>query len=86
MTAKLATLVGENRRSRRKTVLKAATIEFEGGIGCIVRNMSDTGAGIDVANPSSLPIEFDLRIEGDNVRRYCAIVWRGQKRVGVVFV
>ena len=49
------------RASRRKRLLKAGTIEFgDGAITCIVRNMSDTGALLDVATPVGIPHHFTL--------------------------
>ncbi|MFK4386305.1 hypothetical protein ABIA40_005713 [Bradyrhizobium sp. USDA 223] len=42
----------ERRDKARHRVLKAGTIEFGGGaIDCTVRNLSDTGAALDVASP-----------------------------------
>jgi hypothetical protein len=49
------------RASRRKRLLKAGTIEFgDGAITCIVRNISDTGALLDVATPVGIPHHFTL--------------------------
>jgi hypothetical protein len=42
----------QQRASDRHRILKAATIEFGGGgITCMVRNVSDSGAMLDVSSP-----------------------------------
>jgi|GEM_PF-5939006 len=46
----------EKRSVRRYKVLKGATIAFGGaGVECTVRNLSSSGAAIDVADPVGLP-------------------------------
>jgi len=50
------------------------------------RDLSDTGAGLEVTSRLALPIEFDLSIELDHSRRYCAVVWCRETLVGMVFV
>lgn len=77
----------EKRASRRYRVFKGATITFEnGGIACTVRNVSDSGAAIDLENPVMLPQSFTLSITRDNFVRNCRPVWRNDKRVGLAFV
>ena len=52
----------ETRIAPRFCVSKAATIEFVGGcpIGCVVRNLSVTGAAIEVSDLSGIPDNFLL--------------------------
>lgn len=77
----------EKRASRRHRVFKGATITFENsGIACTVRNVSDSGAAIDLENPVMLPQAFTLSITRDNFVRNCRPVWRNDKRVGLAFV
>ena len=75
----------ENHRAApRHRVLKAGSVEFNGGaIDCTVRNVSDTGAAIEVASPAGIPESFWLVIHGEHTRRYCRVAWRTDKRVGV---
>ena len=74
------------RASPRKRVLKAGTIEFGGGaITCMVRNMSDTGAMLEVATPVGIPDHFTLVLQANKHRMPCRVVWRKEKRIGVVF-
>ncbi len=75
-----------DRAAQRRRVLKAGTIEFGGGgIDCTLRNISDTGAALEVTTPIGIPEEFTLVIPND-MRRNCRIVWRKEKRIGVTFV
>jgi PilZ domain len=76
----------ERRLSPRRKVLKGARIAFAGeGIACTVRNLSETGAGIDVPNALGLPPSFMLVIDRDGFMRRCHPVWCNGKRVGVAF-
>ncbi|WP_298253572.1 PilZ domain-containing protein [Bradyrhizobium sp.] len=74
----------EHRNTPRHRVLKGARIEFSGGaIDCTVRNLSDSGAALDVTSPLGIPTEFTLVTDGDH--RPCRVVWRKEKRIGVAF-
>ena len=76
----------ERRAKPRRRTLKAGTIEFDGGsIDCTIRNMSPTGAALDVASPVGIPREITLNIMSSHERQACHIVWRKEKRIGVVF-
>lgn len=77
----------EKRAAQRCRVFKGGTITFENsGIACIVRNMSDSGAAIDLESPVILPQSFTLSISRDNFVRNCRTVWRNDKRIGLAFV
>jgi hypothetical protein len=76
----------ERRQSLRRRVLKGARIAFaDEGIACTVRNLSETGAGLDVPNALGLPPSFMLVIERDGFMRRCHPVWCNDRRVGVAF-
>lgn len=78
----------DNKRAApRRRVLKAGIINFGGGsVSCTVRNLSDTGAAIEVESPIGIPATFDLVIvEAERTRRHCRVVWQHQKRIGVAF-
>lgn len=67
-------------------MLKAGTIEFGGGgIDCTVRNLSETGAALDVTSPLGIPEHVKLVVAADDVHRSCRVVWRKEKRIGVKF-
>ena len=75
-----------NRAALRQRVLKSATIEFHGGaIDCVIRNISETGAALEVASPLGIPETFNLVISGDHSSRLCKVAWRKDKRIGVAF-
>jgi hypothetical protein len=72
-----------HRVAARHRVLKGARIEFGNSVfDCTIRNLSDTGAALDVS-PVGLPAEFTLVADG--FRRSCKVVWRKEKRIGVTF-
>jgi hypothetical protein len=76
----------EKRAAPRYRVLKGATIAFDGnGIACTVRNLSSSGAAVELATPVSLPRSFMLLIEKDQFIRRCRPVWSNNKRIGVAF-
>lgn len=76
----------EHRAAQRRRMLKAATISFGGGaIDCIVRNLSETGASLEVISPVGIPDRFTLVVDADRSKLPCRIVWRREKRIGVRF-
>jgi hypothetical protein len=77
----------EERRTRfRQRVFKAGTIEFDGsGIECTVRNISEIGAGLEVASLSGIPHEITLNIPTRGGRHHGHVVWRQERRMGVAF-
>ena len=78
--------MNEHRTALRHRTLKAGKIEFGGGgIDCIVRNLSETGAALEVATPLFIPDRFTLFVLSDQFKRPCHIVWRKEKRIGVAF-
>ena len=67
-------------------VLKDGSIEFGGGIiDCTVRNLSETGAALEVTSPIGIPDHFNLVLSGDGRLAPCHVVWRKEKRIGVTF-
>lgn len=76
----------EHPRAPRRRMFKAGTIEFGGGgIDCIVRNISETGAALEVVTPLFIPDRFTLFVPTEQLKRPCRIVWRREKRIGVTF-
>ena len=75
-----------SRAAPRQRVFKAGSIEFGGStIDCVVRNISETGAALEVASPVGIPAEFNLLISGNIAKRPCRVVWVKDKRIGVAF-
>jgi hypothetical protein len=77
----------EKREHARHRVLKGGRLSFDdgGGVDCMVRNLSSTGARLDGVSPIGLPESFTLVIEIDHFRRRCHPVWSHNKRIGVAF-
>ena len=76
----------QKRHDPRFRVFKAGTIEFSGHvIPCTVRNLSASGAAIEVRTPLWFPDHFTLAIASDGTRRACHIVWRDEARIGLAF-
>ena len=70
----------------RRRVLKAGSIEFGGGaIDCTVRNLSETGAALEIVSPLYIPDRFTLVVRTDQLKRPCRIVWQTERRIGVAF-
>jgi hypothetical protein len=61
-------------------------IEFPGGaFSCMVQNLSEAGAALDVPSSNDTPEHFTLMIieRGNTVR--CRSVWRTERQIGVAF-
>jgi PilZ domain len=78
--------MNERRTTLRRRVFKAGTIEFDGsGVECTIRNISEIGAGLEVASLSGIPSEITLNIPSRGARHHGHIVWRQERRIGVAF-
>jgi hypothetical protein len=77
----------EKRTVPRHRVLKRGSLAFNGGgaMDCIVRNLSQTGARIEIASPVGVPEVFTLVIETDHFKRRCHAIWSSERRIGVAF-
>jgi hypothetical protein len=76
----------DKRKAVRRTVLKTGRIRFGKSSGiCTVRDMSGTGASIDVATAASTPDKFELVLEMEQAARKCTVVWRKDRQLGVRF-
>lgn len=79
-------MLPHRRKAPRRRVLKTGSIEFaDTAIECTVRNMSATGAAIEVVTPLFIPDRFTLFIQSEQSRRACRVVWRSGRRMGVAF-
>jgi len=79
--------MAESRRASRRHILKPATIKFVGGgtINCFVRNLSSTGAALELSDQTGIPEKFILVVPGDGLHLPCSTVWRREHRIGVTF-
>ena len=78
----------ERRISPRRRMFKVGTIAFNraAGITARVKNLSETGAGLEVETVVGIPDEFVLDIQSDHFRRDCRIAWKQPTRIGVCFI
>ena len=75
------------RPERTRTFLKAV-IEYNHRavqIDCTVKNISPTGARVDLSEVIGLPNKFDLRIPHRSESYRCELVWRDRDAIGVRF-
>jgi hypothetical protein len=78
----------ERRAVPRQRTYKGARISFAGDrsvINCIVRNVSSTGAALEVDSPVGVPDTFNLVFVGGEPYRMCQVMWRRGRRIGVKF-
>jgi PilZ domain len=76
----------ETRIAPRVRVAKPAVIEYGGDkIPCIVRDISTTGAALEVSQASGMPSAFNLLLSDDKLNLRCRVVWRKDFRLGVTF-
>jgi hypothetical protein len=65
--------------------MKTGIIEFSGHtITCLIRDQSETGAGLEVVSPVGIPAQFTLLIAAERIR--CTVIWRTEKLIGVKWV
>jgi hypothetical protein len=76
----------DKRRATRRDVKRAAKISFgKQNLVCTVRNVSATGASIQVADVGAIPDSFRLVMEMETATRRCVVVWRKATQIGVKF-
>jgi hypothetical protein len=78
----------ERRGGTRRRTLKGACVVFNNGwgaIACVVRNVSETGALLQVASTIGIPTEFALVFDDGGSTQQCMVRWRSQTSLGVRF-
>lgn len=76
----------ENRLSpRRIAAIPAVITHGRGAANCIIRNVSATGAKIEVLSVGQIPNTFKLIASGHG-QHQCKVVWRTLREMGVAFV
>ena len=67
-------MTDETRRAPRRRVLKSGSITFGGSaIDCVLRNVSKTGAALEVTSPIGIPDQFVLVVPADDSRHRCSV-------------
>jgi hypothetical protein len=77
----------ERRKITRMRVLKGAKFSLgkSSVIDCVVRDMTNVGAGVEVPNTLELPEAMDLTLNGSRSFRRSRRVWRKLNKIGVKF-
>jgi len=78
----------DKRKSRRRPLRYSAwmALDNEKLHGCVLSDVSDTGARLDVEDSAAVPEHFMLLLSGTgSARRSCRVVWRQPGHVGVAF-
>ena len=67
----------ETRAAHRYRLTKPAQIEYGGDkIACMLRDLSITGAALEVFDPSGIPAKFTLVVPQDGLKLPCRLVRR----------
>ena len=78
--------LAEARRAKRRQVLDMGLIRFgEMSVSCVLRDLSDAGAALDVGPQSGIPNHFALIALSSKKIYSCKVVWRNGRRIGVAF-
>jgi PilZ domain len=77
----------ERRRYSRIRVQKAAKIVIGTAsvLNCMVRDLSSTGARIEIQEAAGLPEAVDVTFDGGHTFRPCLVRWRSPTETGVEF-
>lgn len=78
----------ERRRDpRNRTLLEGKILlnDRHSVVDCVVRNLSEQGACLQVATVVGIPPIFDLQIDQEAATRPCVAVWHGESRIGIEF-
>lgn len=78
----------EQRLQPRRNTMILATIMFDNGrtrLDCVIRNLSEGGAKLELATVRGVPQTFDLLVPGHRPQP-CRVAWRALKEMGVQFV
>jgi hypothetical protein len=70
----------------RRRLLKSGKILLgKHPVPCIIRNLSETGACLQVQTTAGIPSKFDV-VLGNQPVRPCQIIWRDETKLGVKFI
>lgn len=81
-------MTSEQRIDVRKRTFLKGRIEFNGGastMDCLVRDLSATGARLELSETSALPEVFDLYIAQKDTTYRSTLCWRRDDGIGVTF-
>ena len=78
----------ERRREPRRRILKGGRLIYyadHAGIPCILRNISDGGARVDLEQNQPTPTHFELLVSMDGTQVRCDVAWNDGVALGVAF-
>jgi len=78
----------EKRSARRQPMRYSAWVAPtpKHRFGCLVSDVSQTGARIDMSDAKEVPDTFVLLLSSNGAaRRFCRVVWRKPQQIGVKF-
>ncbi len=78
----------ERRSIGRTKIAKAGMLLFIGQTGvrsCVVKDVTNVGAGIRTQGLPVLPLNFELSFDNFRTARKCRLIWRNGDFVGVAF-
>src|ERR1700722_19392219 len=81
-------MIREKRTAKRQPLRYTAWVALtaEQRHGCVVSDVSESGARIDVQDSATLPDHFVLMLTSNgSARRFCRVMWRKPNQVGVQF-
>jgi two-component system chemotaxis response regulator CheY len=88
LEGKIESEITNRRRLVRHRVLKGGQLTHDNGariVECLVRDLSDSGARIEVANAQDIPTELVLSFDDGAASRRCLVRWRRHNDLGVEF-
>ena len=78
--------VKEARKTQRRPALDKGLIMFgDISIGCVLRNVSEGGAALDIGSQVGIPDQFTLIMLPQKKIYSCNVIWRKERRMGVQF-
>jgi hypothetical protein len=76
----------DTRAAPRYRLAKPALIEHGGDkIKCVIRDLSITGASLELTDATVVPAKFTLIVPEDRLKLLCRVVRRTDFRLGVAF-
>lgn len=78
----------DNRRSPRRQAFMPAVIFYPNQnehLDCMVRDLSQDGALLELPRAKELPLVLWLRLEGEATLRFCTVAWHSENYLGVEF-
>lgn len=70
---------------RRRTLFSGKIIfnQQSSILNCIVRNLSESGACLEIDSQVGVPDQFELLVECAGIRAEYRVIWRRVKRIGI---